>query len=78
MPIFEYKCSRCGYTMEFLEKPGGTKKHTCEQCQSSDLKKLLSGFAVGQSRSESQACESCPGGPCSGDMCQTGACPHNI
>ncbi|MFC1634969.1 zinc ribbon domain-containing protein [Planctomycetota bacterium] len=78
MPIFEYKCNNCGHTMEFLEKSGTSQKHTCEKCHSTDLQKLLSGFAVGQSKSMSQACESCPSGPCPSDMCQTGACPQNF
>jgi putative FmdB family regulatory protein len=76
MPVFEYKCNNCGHTMEFLEKTGASNKHTYEQCQSSDMKKLFSGFAVGQSKS--QTCESCPGGPCSGEIFQTGACPHSL
>ncbi|OHB78918.1 MAG: hypothetical protein A2Z25_11710 [Planctomycetes bacterium RBG_16_55_9] len=78
MPIFEYKCNNCGHTMEFLEKTRTSKKHTCEQCNSADLQKLLSGFAVGQSKSASPACDSCPSGPCPSDICQTGACPRSL
>ncbi|MHC4750489.1 MAG: FmdB family zinc ribbon protein, partial [Planctomycetota bacterium] len=48
MPIFEYKCNNCGHTMEFLEKTRTPRKHSCEKCSSTDLHKLLSGFAVGQ------------------------------
>lgn len=79
MPIFEYKCGKCGHVMEFLEKTSTPPKHTCEQCGSADVNKLLSGFAVGRSKSTGAACESCPSlGPCPGDICQSGACPHSL
>ncbi|MBN1804383.1 MAG: zinc ribbon domain-containing protein [Sedimentisphaerales bacterium] len=77
MPIFEYKCNKCGHVMEFLEKTSTPKKHKCRKCNSSDLKKLLSGFAVGQSSSTTPTCESCPGGLCQTDGCSTGACPYS-
>ena len=77
MPIFEYKCNGCGHTMEFLEKSRGPQKHVCAECGGTDLEKLLSGFAVGQGRSSSAACETCTtsqmaGGPCGGCA---GDCP---
>ena len=62
--------------MEFLEKTSTPEKHKCQKCSSPDLQKLLSGFAVGQSKSAAQACESCPSGPCPTDTCSTGACPY--
>jgi len=65
MPIFEYKCNKCGHTMEFLEKRAGSRKHLCEQCKSTDLQKLLSSFAAGSSSSStSQNNGSCPTGTC--------------
>lgn len=75
MPIFEYRCNNCGHLMEFLEKSRTTQKHRCAKCDSSDLNKLFSGFAVGQSKSERQICESCPGGTCPTMACRDGACP---
>jgi putative FmdB family regulatory protein len=62
MPIFEYQCNKCGHKTEFLERRSGKHKHICEQCGSSDMHKLFSGFSVGQS---SQG----------GDSCSTGTCP---
>ncbi len=67
MPIFEYKCQKCGHIMEFLERSGSNCKCTCERCKSSDLKKLFSGFSVGQ------ASNSSPRG--NDDSCPTGTCP---
>jgi putative FmdB family regulatory protein len=64
MPIFEYKCNKCGYKTEFLEKSSGKSKHVCEKCRSSDMQKLFSGFSVGQSNSTSQGSASCPTGTC--------------
>jgi len=61
MPIFEYKCNKCGHKAEFLEKSTGKNKHVCEKCGSDQMQKLFSGFSVGQSSQ--------------GDSCSTGTCP---
>jgi len=51
--------------MEFLEKSSGKSKHSCEKCGSTDMEKLFSGFAVGQSSSSSgSSAGSCPTGTC--------------
>lgn len=64
MPIFEYKCKKCGHKTEFLEKAGNSEKHICEKCGSNDLQKLFSTFsATGSSRSSGS--DSCPTGTCS-------------
>lgn len=60
MPIFEYKCNDCGEVMEFLEKSGKLQKHKCGKCGSTNMQKMLSGFAVGQNKS-SNPCDVCPG-----------------
>jgi len=67
MPIFEYKCRKCGHMTEFLERSGSICKHVCERCKSSDLQKLFSAFSVGQ------ASNSSPRG--NDDSCPTGTCP---
>jgi putative FmdB family regulatory protein len=66
MPIFEYKCEKCGHKTEFLEKSSGKKKHVCEKCGSSDMRKLFSGFSVGQSSQGGNSCSTgtCPTGTC--------------
>ena len=61
MPIFEYRCKKCGHKTEFLEKNAGKSKHVCEKCGSSDMQKVFSSFSVGQS---SQNSSSCPTGTC--------------
>jgi putative FmdB family regulatory protein len=63
MPIFEYKCSKCGHQMEFLEKTNSPKKHSCEKCGSNKLKKLFSTFSA-TSGSKPDSSDSCPTGTC--------------
>jgi len=66
MPIFEYKCNKCGHTTEFLEKGSSVDKHVCQRCRSSDLQKLFSNFAVGHNdKSTPRYPDSCPTGTCS-------------
>jgi len=63
MPIFEYRCNKCGAKAEFLEKSGGKNKHICEKCGSSDMRKLFSTFSA-TSSSKSGGSDSCPTGTC--------------
>ena len=46
MPIFEFACNACGHHFEFLKLPAATTVPSCPACQSPDLKRLLSGFAL--------------------------------
>ncbi|MBL7154426.1 MAG: zinc ribbon domain-containing protein [Phycisphaerae bacterium] len=71
MPIFEYECQDCGHRMEFLEKRAGAGRHTCEQCKSRNLQKMLSGFSVGRSVAP-PICGMCPDGPCRDASCPPG------
>ena len=66
MPIFEYKCNKCGHKTEFLEKSDSKNKHICEKCGSLNTQKLFSGFAVGQSSEGRNSCSTgaCPTGTC--------------
>jgi len=76
MPMFEYKCQQCGHVMEVLQTSRKPTKQTCAKCGSTDTKKLLSGFAVGQSKPSSSACDSCAAGPaCGAGTCPGGTCP---
>ena len=61
MPIFEYKCSKCGHKTEFMEKSNSRNKHVCEKCGSLDMQKLFSGFSVGQ---RGKGNDTCPTGTC--------------
>jgi putative FmdB family regulatory protein len=41
MPIYEYKCSRCGHITEVWQKLSDTPLDTCEVCDGS-VKKIIS------------------------------------
>jgi putative FmdB family regulatory protein len=66
MPIFEYKCNKCGQKTEFLENSNSKNKHVCKECGSVDMQKMLSGFSVGQSSQGHNSCSTgtCPTGTC--------------
>jgi putative FmdB family regulatory protein len=76
MPIFEYKCSKCGAVTEFMEKAGGGRKHVCEQCGSFEMQKMFSSFAVGRSRKDLPSCSICPGGEPGVDCRADAPCPY--
>ncbi|HEY3044010.1 MAG TPA: zinc ribbon domain-containing protein [Vicinamibacterales bacterium] len=77
MPLFEYECRGCGRQFEFLTREG--QSPSCPSCQSVNLQKLLSVFAVSTHGGSSDpapfpaatgACGSCgdPRGPGSCSM----------
>ncbi|MCU0916796.1 MAG: zinc ribbon domain-containing protein [Planctomycetes bacterium] len=77
MPIFEYRCGQCGHVMEVLQKGRTAGKLVCAKCGGSDLRKLLSGFAVGKAAA-SPACDSCFEAPTCGGACAGGSCPMSM
>lgn len=46
MPIFEYVCDACGLRFEFLKLPAATTVPSCPTCQSTNLTRQQSGFAL--------------------------------
>ncbi len=42
MPIYEYRCSECGFQDEFLQKHSDPQMTVCPSCGKEALKKLLS------------------------------------
>ena len=63
MPIFEYKCKKCGHVTSFLEKADKRGSHACEKCGSKSTEKLFSTFAA-KSDGPSSSGPSCPTGTC--------------
>ena len=63
MPIFEYRCRKCGQVMEFLEARDSRETHVCKRCGSRDTEKILSTFAT-KSGSSSSNSLTCPTGTC--------------
>lgn len=63
MPIYEYRCRKCGHVTSFLEKLNSRKAHACEACGSKATEKVFSTFAAQSGGSSSEA-SSCPTGTC--------------
>ena len=63
MPLFEYKCKKCGQKVEFLDRGSDTGRHVCPRCGSMNLQKLFSTFSAGRSDSRAES-NSCPTGTC--------------
>ena len=63
MPLYEYRCAKCGHVTEVLEKAGVGGAHRCEKCGSRRMEKLMSTFGLGA------------GARSSGNSCPTGTCP---
>lgn len=62
MPLFEYRCKKCGHVTTFLEKMSGdSNEHKCEKCQSENTEKIFS--KVSQKKEN--------------DKCTTGTCPFS-
>ena len=73
MPLFEYRCKECSHQFELIVQ--GSTIPSCPLCQTEQLEKQLSGFAVtgGSQRFEatSGGCGTC------GDPRGPGACSMN-
>jgi putative FmdB family regulatory protein len=54
MPLYEYQCRACGQQFEALVR-GGSTLPACPECQSQDLERLLSMFAVSSETTKNQA-----------------------
>ena len=67
MPIYEYQCKKCGQVTEVFEGAGAKGKHVCPKCESKQMEKLFSAFAVGKNAGSS-------GSSCSTGTCPTGTC----
>ncbi len=73
MPIYEYKCKKCGHGFEelVLSKEASI---TCPSCKSGRVEKGLSTFGVGSSSHSPCGSEACDlSGPV--PPCASGACP---
>ncbi len=62
MPLFNYECGACGHTFQLYVQ--STTVPACPECESADLRKMLSSFAVGASGPARPAATPC-GGQCS-------------
>lgn len=63
MPIFEYRCKQCGADFETIVRSSTIP--ACPRCESTELDKQLSVFAVGSAAPSRQSrlpeqCRGCP------------------
>jgi len=42
MPIYEYRCTACGFQKEFLQKMSDPTLTTCPECKQESFSKMLS------------------------------------
>ena len=42
MPIYDYKCTKCAYQIEVIQKISDDPKTTCPKCNKESLSKLIS------------------------------------
>jgi len=75
MPLFEYRCSQCGYLFEHLVRRSSDRPGACPKCGSGKVEKELSTFSAHQA--PEAGLPSCASGRCSTSSCATGACPFS-
>ncbi|MFP4502117.1 MAG: FmdB family zinc ribbon protein [Candidatus Hydrogenedentota bacterium] len=63
MPLFNFRCKKCGHVMEVLQRGTPTDQLTCEVCGAKDLDKLMCSFRVGGGGTGSSE-NACPTGTC--------------
>jgi putative FmdB family regulatory protein len=73
MPLYEYRCSKCGHAFEVLVSSNSVEAPACPKCGALETEKQLSAFAVGRSGSGSGV--PMPEGGC-GSCCSSGSCPY--
>lgn len=69
MPIFEYKCGKCGNSFEKLIRTS-SEKIECPECGNGKVEKMLSVFSA--SVAGSPKCEMKPSCPSAGTKCCSG------
>jgi putative FmdB family regulatory protein len=80
MPIYEYKCRKCGSAFEHLARTTTEPAPKCPKCGAPKPEKQLSVFSAsvaGSSPSLPCADGACPSsGGCASGGCAMGGCPH--
>jgi putative FmdB family regulatory protein len=69
MPIFEYKCLKCGKIIEILEKTSEKKPKICPNCSGGQMEKQFSVFSAQVKQGSSKSCTSCSDGQCPNAVC---------
>ena len=66
MPLYEFRCQKCGHVFEELVRTDGGEPGACPRCGARKPVKLLSAFSAraGGGSSSGAASGSCPTGTC--------------
>ncbi|MHC4423588.1 MAG: FmdB family zinc ribbon protein [Planctomycetota bacterium] len=64
MPIYEYRCGKCGKMNEFLESSSRRRARSCAYCGSKSLQKQFSAFAPRIKGGASKRCHGCSDSTC--------------
>ena len=76
MPIFNFKCEKCGKVFETLLK-SRSETPECPACGSQELSAAPNRISVGRSNSNSCPAQAvCPGAAAGGCGCAGGCCGH--
>lgn len=49
MPLYEYRCKRCGEVFEVLQLQSKEERAKCPRCGSEEVERLLSACSLGSS-----------------------------
>ena len=75
MPLYEYRCGKCGSVSEHLVRSSGEKPEACPKCGGRDLEKQFSSFSA--SVGSKPGALPCATGGCESGGCATGSCPFS-
>lgn len=75
MPLYEYKCAKCGAGFEVLVRNDGDVPSKCPKCGARKVEKQLSSFSA--SAAPEAGLPSCAASSCSTGSCGTGSCPFS-
>ena len=60
MPIYDFRCSKCGKDFEYLARTLSDKPGKCPACGSKAIKKALSAFQVATAPTPCSHAPACP------------------
>jgi putative FmdB family regulatory protein len=75
MPIYEYKCEKCGSVFEQLVRSSSDRPDACPKCGGKKLAKQFSSFSAAVSGPAGGL--PCDSGACAAGGCAGGACPFS-
>lgn len=71
MPVYDYKCQKCGMISEMFQRKASDRPESCPQCGSSSLEKMLSAPGLVKMAETSKSGATCCGRE---DRCDTPPC----